>query len=68
NDTKGIDQSSVNATSTDMENSNDTHEQIDLRCDDILASDISNNVSNFDELNNAPNSDVYNVFLELFEN
>ncbi|RHZ84365.1 hypothetical protein Glove_82g23 [Diversispora epigaea] len=48
-DAKGIDQSSVNITSTETENSNDTHEQIDLRCDDTPASDIFDNASNSDE-------------------
>ncbi|RHZ78665.1 hypothetical protein Glove_158g77 [Diversispora epigaea] len=66
---KGINQSSVDITSTEMENSNDTHEQIDLQCDDTPASDISDNASNSDELNNAPNSDVSdNAFSELSEN
>ncbi|CAG8719567.1 19192_t:CDS:2, partial [Racocetra fulgida] len=54
-DTKRIDQSSVNTTFTKTENSNDTHEQIDLQCDDIPVSDITNNASTSD---NAPNSDV----------
>ncbi|RHZ44024.1 hypothetical protein Glove_772g24 [Diversispora epigaea] len=49
-DTRENNQSSINITSTETENSNDTH--------DTPASDIINNTSNSDELNNVPNSDV----------
>ncbi|RHZ74198.1 hypothetical protein Glove_227g120 [Diversispora epigaea] len=66
---KGINQFSVNIISTEMENSNDIHKQIDLRCDNTPAFNISNNTSNSDELNNTSNSDVSdNAFSELSEN
>ncbi|CAG8571662.1 3518_t:CDS:2 [Diversispora eburnea] len=48
NDTKGIDQSSVDTASTKMENSKYTPEQMDLQCDDTPASNITDNTSNSD--------------------
>ncbi|CAG8530251.1 7709_t:CDS:1 [Cetraspora pellucida] len=82
-DTKEINRSLVNITSTKTENSNDTHERIDLRCDEseargyatnTPASDITNNTFSKlseNEHNNVPNSNVSdNAFSETksFEN
>lgn len=38
--------------------SEDVPEQIDLRCDNTPIADVSDIISNSNELNNAPNSDV----------
>nr|CAG8575314.1 13639_t:CDS:10 [Entrophospora candida] len=54
---KEIKQSSVNTIPTKMANS-DISGQVISQNKDVLASDITDNTSSSDELNNAPNSDV----------
>ncbi|CAJ0835088.1 2183_t:CDS:2, partial [Entrophospora sp. SA101] len=54
-----IKKSSANTTLTEMENSNDTPEQIDVQTEDVSASDISDITSNSSHFVTASGKDTY---------